>query len=137
MLARILWHPNVTQLRSFGRWMAGMLVVMTIVRWKIDLAAILTVAAALVLLFFAQFIPAALRPIHKVWMALAFVLGQTVGRLIIAGFFFLILTPIALFYRVLGRDSLRIRRGVEGSYWTSLPYEEAADARKDAYQNQF
>ena len=52
--------------------------------------------------------------IHIGWMKLAQALGWFNGRLLLSLVFFLLLTPIALIYRLFNRDSLRLKRPKEG-----------------------
>jgi hypothetical protein len=59
-----------------------------------------------------------MKPIHIGWMTLAFALGWVNTRILLGVFFFLIVTPIGLIMRMLGKDLLseRIDRNAE-SYW--------------------
>jgi hypothetical protein len=66
--------------------------------------------------------PAALRPIYVGWMVLAFPIGWTVSRLMLAAMFYGVFTPIALVFRLIGRDALaRGRSGDQTSYWALKP----------------
>lgn len=62
--------------------------------------------------------PTTVRFVYVGWMAVAFPIGWTVSRVIMAALFFLIFTPIGLAFRALGRDSLRLRPRRTLSYWT-------------------
>ena len=62
--------------------------------------------------------PAAMRWIYTGWMILAFPIGWTVSRLMIGVLFFVLFTPVALVFRLMGRDALRLRRSEVTSYWT-------------------
>jgi hypothetical protein len=76
--------------------------------WGIGLAALMT----------AWLLPMALKPVHKVWMKLALVLGFISSHVILALLFYLVLTPIGLALRVFGKNPLAL--GFEeraGSYW--------------------
>jgi multisubunit Na+/H+ antiporter MnhG subunit len=59
-----------------------------------------------------------MKPVHIAWMTLAFGLGWFNTRLLLGAFFYLILTPIGVLMRLLGKDLLneRIVRS-EKSYW--------------------
>lgn len=59
-----------------------------------------------------------MKPIHIGWMTLAFVLGWFNTRLLLGVFYYLILTPIGVLMRLLGKDLLdqKIDRRAE-SYW--------------------
>lgn len=68
--------------------------------------------------------PQALKWIYVGWMMTAFPIGWVISRAILAIIFFVIITPIALAFRVCGRDVLQLRRRSEqASYW--LPKPEA------------
>lgn len=62
--------------------------------------------------------PRLLRGVHSVWMAFALVLGHAMTRVILAAVFFLLVTPIGLLMRLVGRDPMRRTwdPGAE-SYW--------------------
>jgi hypothetical protein len=66
--------------------------------------------------------PDAVRPIYVAWMVLAFPIGWTVSRVILALMFFGIFTPFAVVFRLIGRDVLGLaRRGAVATYWTPKP----------------
>lgn len=54
-------------------------------------------------------IPQVLRPIYGPWMRFATILGHINNRIILGVVFFLIISPIGLVRRMLGKDSLRLR----------------------------
>ena len=72
--------------------------------------------------------PRGLRPLHKIWMGLAFTLGYIVSRLLLTALFYLVLSPIGLVLRIMGRDLLDIKHGGRESYWQERP-EEKYDPR--------
>ena len=61
--------------------------------------------------------PSTLRWIYTGWMAAAFPIGWTVSRVMLASFFYAVVTPLALVFRLKGRDVLRLRRRQKASYW--------------------
>jgi multisubunit Na+/H+ antiporter MnhG subunit len=71
--------------------------------------------------------PVLLKPLYLFWMKLAFVIEWLVTRLIMAGIFYLVLTPLGLIIKLSGKDLLdrKIERD-KGSYWkknTSGPFD--------------
>jgi hypothetical protein len=70
--------------------------------------------------------PAAVRPIYTGWMILAFPIGWTVSRVVLAAVFFLVIAPIAWSFCLIGRDELRLRRQSRGTYWTERPGSRGA-----------
>jgi len=71
--------------------------------------------------------PTLVRWIYTAWMAVAFPIGWVVSRAMLAILFYLVITPIALIFRLTGRDVLRLRRRREDSYWTPKPRAASAD----------
>jgi hypothetical protein len=70
--------------------------------------------------------PAIVRPVYVGAMILAFPIGWTVSKLILACMFYGIFTPMALWFRIIGRDSLsRRHRPVTETYW--LPKTQTTD----------
>jgi hypothetical protein len=63
--------------------------------------------------------PGAIRLIYTGWMIAAFPIGWTVSKVMLAGLFYLVFTPVAAVFRLMGRDALRLRRREAlGTYWT-------------------
>jgi hypothetical protein len=78
--------------------------------------------------------PRAVRVVFVAAMVVTFPIGWLVSRLVLAIIFYAVFTPVALVFRVLGRDALALRRCADSSsYWTakSMP----ADPRQ--YLRQF
>ena len=65
-------------------------------------------------------------------MIAAFPIGWTVSRLMIAIVFYLVITPIASVFRLVGRDLLKRRRRDTPSYWSrkSTPTDAATYLRQ-------
>ena len=61
--------------------------------------------------------PRAMRFVYTGWMVVAFPIGWTVSRLVLAGLFYLVFTPVALVFRLVGRDALQLRRPTAASTW--------------------
>ena len=66
--------------------------------------------------------PRAIRPVFVAWMVVAFPIGWVVSRLALLLLFFGVVTPVALVFRMTGRDALGLkRRPGAGTYWTRKP----------------
>jgi hypothetical protein len=80
-------------------------------------------------------LPLLLKPVHKIWMVLALLIGWLVTRVIIIVLFYLVVTPIGLLARLFGKDFLdtKIDRDVN-SYW--IP-RKTIKVDKRNYENQF
>ena len=62
--------------------------------------------------------PQVLKPVYIVWMRLAFVLAWINTRLILSIIFYLVITPIGLVIRLLGKDLLEKKWDRQAvSYW--------------------
>ncbi|HUY36637.1 MAG TPA: SxtJ family membrane protein [Pirellulales bacterium] len=77
--------------------------------------------------------PRAIRPIYVGWMVLAFPIGWLVSSILLAIVYYGIFTPIALVFRLLGRDALGRRTRKTDTYWQ--PKRPVTDVR--GYFRQF
>jgi uncharacterized membrane protein YfcA len=77
--------------------------------------------------------PAALRVPNRIWWRFAQVLGWINTRILLSAFFLLILTPVGLLMRLIGRDPLRARTRTASSW---QPYVERRRNRMH-YDHQF
>jgi len=76
------------------------------------------------------FVTPVLKPVYVVWMKFAFALGWINTRILLGVFFFLILTPIALVMRLIGKDLLDQKINLTAiSYWVKRPPENFDRAR--------
>lgn len=74
------------------------------------------VAAAILALGY--FAPSILRPLNWVWFKFGMLLGAVVAPLVMALVFFVVVTPMALIAKLVGKDPLRRRREPDAdSYW--------------------
>lgn len=66
--------------------------------------------------------PGWLRWIFVSWTVLAFPIGWTISLVMLAVMYYGLFTPIALAFRLIGRDALqRTRKPATESYWTPKP----------------
>ena len=79
-------------------------------------------------------LPGALRWLFFIWMALGLVLGTIVTGIILTLVFLVALTPIALFFRLRGRDPMHRRIDKEAaSYWIPKTYDIPDKSRLEKY----
>jgi hypothetical protein len=78
-------------------------------------------AAGGVLLLLAAAAPRLLAAPHRGWLAFAKALGRVNSAVFLFLTFFLVLTPLAFFLRLLGRDELRRRGPAPASTWEPYP----------------
>ncbi|MBL7129783.1 MAG: hypothetical protein ISS45_00015 [Candidatus Omnitrophica bacterium] len=88
-----------------------------------------------VFLFLCLIAPIVLKPVQKVWMSLAIIIGWFVTRVILTVLFYLVVTPISILARVVGKDFLDLRfdRNAK-SYW--IP-KKLTKFDKRSCENQF
>jgi hypothetical protein len=116
------WNPNRKDLRVFG---IGALVATSILsalfhfRKGLPLKyAAAIVAFGLIIFISTLILPKLARIIYVVMVALAFPIGMVLSFVLMALFYYLILTPIGLVFRLMGRDLLDLKyKKTAESYW--------------------
>ena len=79
--------------------------------------------------------PIVLKPVYKIWMGFAHILGFIMTRVILSILFYLVITPIGIIARFINRDFFNLELNREQiSYWI---YRENKPFRKENYENQF
>ena len=58
-----------------------------------------------------------LTPLNKIWVKFGEFLGKIIAPLVMANIYFIILTPISLFLRIIGKDLLNLKLNKDNSYW--------------------
>jgi len=67
--------------------------------------------------------PVILKPIYKIWMIFAVIIGWIMTRVILSVLFFSIITTIGIFTRLIGKDFLNLKSRNQKSYWNSRDRE--------------
>lgn len=122
--------PTVSDFRKTG-WTVGIVLlgiaaVLAGLHWRrtgdFQLQPILTAIGA-VLVVLGTIAPKLLRPFYWAWMGLAVVLGFFMSRVILTIFFFLVIVPVGLVFKVIGRDALhrKLDRSA-ATYWIDKEY---------------
>ena len=77
-------------------------------------------------------IPAALKPFYKIWMTFAIIIGWVMTRVILSVLFYLIISTIGIFARLVGKDFLNLKSKSNESYWNirNKEYELNQDYEK-------
>ncbi|HEX7027609.1 MAG TPA: SxtJ family membrane protein [Gammaproteobacteria bacterium] len=79
--------------------------------------------------------PRLLKPLNLLWFKLGMLLGAIVAPLVMIIIFFLVVTPIGMIMRVLGKDPLRLKRNTQqGTYWSD---RNSDDNQCSSMKNQF
>ena len=126
-------------LRSFGLVVGGVFVgIAAIIVWRSGWA--LTPVAqwlggpGAVLIVLGLVAPPLLRPLYRVWMGLALVLGFVMTRVLLTLVYYLLLTPIGLLLRLFGKDPMHRHPDPEASsYWIPKEYLNEGPERLEKY----
>ena len=134
-LVEINWKPDRRELRNFGIAMIvgfGILAALAHLWWEMPRLALgFAIAGGVAGLLGLTGTRAAL-VVYLPWMAIAFVLGNIMSRVLVAAFFYLMITPMGLVMRVVGKDALQ-RKNRRTSTWDALP--KSTDPAR--YERQF
>ena len=58
-----------------------------------------------------------LDPLNKIWFKFGFLLGKIISPIVMGIIFFLVVTPIGLFMRLLKKDLLNLKFNKKNTYW--------------------
>lgn len=136
-LVQIVWRPGPEKLREFGVTMlVGFGLIGALLTWGVwpagglrhwPLGAPSPLAGAVAWAVGAAVgIPAltgakAGLPGYWAVMGVSFLMGQVVGRAVMAAIFFGLITPMGVVMRLAGRDKLQLRGRGAATYWRDLP----------------
>ncbi len=124
------------ELRQFGITMGIVLALLAgLLFWREKDYYLYLLIFSIMFFFIGLALPVILKPIHKIWMTLATLMGWFMTRLIIIIAFYLLVTPIGLLARLCGKTFLdtKFERNVN-SYW--IPRKTVKFDKKN-YENQF
>ena len=123
-------------LKKFGLTMGTVLGAIAIVLLikRSDNTLIITIIAGLCLLL-GLVAPILLKPLQKVWMTLAILMGWLMTRVILTITYYVIFTPIGMISRLFGKDFLekKWKKDANGTYWI----KKTSSFEKTKYENQF
>ena len=128
---------GIHRLKNFGLTMAALGGLVTVWMWwkNIDLWPWL-LAVSIVLAGAGLLVPSVLRPLYRVWMTIALILGWIMTRVLLTVVFYLVLTPTALIARLTGKKFLDLRPDPSrDSYW--IAREKSDQDRREQYERQF
>ena len=61
--------------------------------------------------------PSLLLPFNKGWMWIGYLLGRVISPVVLGAIFFFLITPMALIFKISGRDELRLKLSKTQSHW--------------------
>ena len=111
--------PTRKELERFGiLFFAVMSVIGGLLYWRGSHSWPAFALAAAVFLAMRLTMPLALRPVYVVWMTFGSILAWVNTRVLLGVLFYLVMTPIGLVMRALGKESLGVRFDPKAkSYW--------------------
>jgi hypothetical protein len=118
--------PNIQELRSFALTISVALgIVGALVLWRRGPIGFIFIAIGAVILLAGLVWPKSLIILYKAWMTLALVLGFIMSHIILALVYYLVLSPIGLFMKMLGKDPLTLKFNPKASsYWVKREKKE-------------
>ena len=122
--------------RKFGITVGIILIIVVgFLFWKEKESFQILLTAGVVLLILGLTIPVILKPIYWVWMVFATILGWLMTRVILTLLFYVILSPIGLIARLLGKQFLDLKLNhLQQSYWSMRTVEPS---NTQNYEKQF
>lgn len=123
--------------RSFGLVFAGFFTVLLLLKlwsgWSTSGWIYLGLAAAFAVV--ALTVPGVLAPLNRLWMKFGLLLHRIISPLVMGMLFYVVVTPIGLLMRALGKDLLRLKRDAgAASYWIErTPPGPAPDTMKHQF----
>jgi hypothetical protein len=108
-----------TSNKKFGYFFSGIFVILTIQFFRKNYVWGSTILGCISILFFlvATFCPSYLKLLNHIWYRLGIILGKFVNPIVTGILFFIIITPVALFLRMIGRDELLLKLSSSKTYW--------------------
>ena len=110
--------PKRKDLRNLGLvFLVALSIIGGLLLWKERVSGPYWIGAGLLFGLWGLVWPAGLKPVYKVWMSLAVILGFFVSRILLSLIFYLVVTPIGLIMRLWGKDLLDMKLKDRDSYW--------------------
>jgi hypothetical protein len=124
-------------LRKFGLLVGGVFALLAVwCWWRGKPFSAYLLIPALPLITLGAVWPAGLRWIYIGWMSVALLLGLVVSTVLLTIFFYIVVTPVGLFARAIGKDFLSRRFEPESkSYW--IRRNNSAPKQRQEYEQQF
>lgn len=129
--------PSLPSERSFGFLFTvvfGLLAAQSIYSASSFVLTLTFAVATILLLVVTVIAPRRLSQLNKVWFKLGILLGKIFSPIILGAIFFILITPVALVARMLGRDELRIKKQKTKSFWVE---RDPTGPQPESFKNQF
>ena len=122
--------------RKFGMFFSAIFLISAVYgAWhSVFLWAILLFIIAFIFAVLALTSPSSLISLNKLWFKLGMLIGRIISPVILGFIFFVIITPVAIIARLLGRDVLLIKKRAMSSYWIDrIPTGPHPESFKDQF----
>ena len=126
---------NTKDLKIFGLGLTIMTSFISLKLFKVErfIGYYALISIAVLIFILATFKPKCLFFPYRVWMKIAHFISTALTNLILIMVFYLVITPIGLFMRLIGKDLLELKRTNQVSYWIKKEYK----IDKASYLKQF
>ena len=123
-------------LRNFGITIGIILLIITaIIFYKSEKVIELLFYSGVFLIGFGLVFPKILKPLYLIWMTFAVIIGWVMTRIILSILFYIIITPIGLITRILGRNNFHSKnKGLNNTFWN---YRKLEKDELNKYENQY
>lgn len=114
------WYPDQKQLRQFAiisLFGFGLFGAIAYFRFGWQTAGCVLWAVGALTFVAGLASPSSILPVYTLLMLIATPIGWVVSHVLLILLFYLIMTPVALVFRMIGRDALRLRKPQTDSYW--------------------
>lgn len=85
-------------------------------------------------LFSTLYYPNLLSPFNRLWFLIGLFLGRVISPIILGIIFFLLITPMSIFLKIVGRDELNLKRERKETFWI---LRESEEIDPKSFKNQF
>lgn len=124
------------ELREFGLIVGavfGMLA--TLFLWRGKSFYLYFYIISMFLVLFGLIVPVLLKPMQKIWMTFAVIIGFFVTRIILGILFYFVITPVGIIMKISGKDILDINfNDKSDSYWIK---RNNKNLNKESYEKQY
>ncbi len=121
-IIEVNWNPSRKDLRIFGTAaLVATVILACLLHFRKGLPlhwAMVIVAFGAAVFVCSLILPKATKVIYVIMVSLALPIGLVISTVLMTAFYYLLLTPLGLFFRLVGRDELELKfdRGKK-SYW--------------------
>ena len=122
--------------KKFGVFFSIIFFVITIycLLYKSPLSAVIFGNIFFILIFITLLSPNLLTPLNKLWMQIGHFIGTIVSPLVMGIIYFLFFAPLAIVFKIIKRDYLKLKFNTSDSYWIERVHKVVDP---ESFKNQF